>query len=104
MTLKHRVFELLQPRAEDRGFQRACNIFLLGLILANVTAVILETVAAIRTDYGPAFDSFERFSVAVFTVEYILRLWSCTADPRYADPVSGRLRFATSFMPIVDLV
>ena len=104
MTLKRRVFELLDPRAEDRGLERACNIFLLGLILANAIAVTLETVATIREDYGPAFDSFETFSVAVFTVEYVLRLWSCTADARYAGPVSGRLRFATSFMPMVDLV
>jgi voltage-gated potassium channel len=104
VTLKQRVFELLDVRPEDRGFGRALNIGLLGLIVLNVVAVILETVAPIRAAFGPAFKAFETFSVVVFTAEYVARLWSCTVDPRFSRPVRGRLRFATSFMGIVDLV
>ena len=104
MSLKRRVFEILDVRPEDRGFERALNVFLLTLIVANVAAVTLETVASIRAGFGPFFDAFETFSVAVFSVEYLLRLWSCTADPRFSRPVAGRLRFATSFMPLVDLL
>jgi voltage-gated potassium channel len=39
----------------------------------------------------------------VFLAEYLLRLWSCTSDPRLAAPVSGRLRFALSPLSLVDL-
>jgi voltage-gated potassium channel len=42
-------------------------------------------------------------SVALFSVEYLLRLWSCVEDPRYSRPVLGRLRWAVSFMALVDL-
>lgn len=48
MTLKRRVFETLDARPEDRGYERGVNLFLLGLIVANVAAVILETVASVR--------------------------------------------------------
>jgi voltage-gated potassium channel len=104
VSLRRRVYELLDVRPEDRGLERALNVALLALIVANVAAVILETVAAIRAEHASFFDAFETLSVAVFSVEYLLRLWSCTADPRFAGPVTGRLRFATSFLPLVDLV
>ena len=42
--------------------------------------------------------------MAVFTVEYLLRVWSATADPRYAHPVTGRLRFMLTPGALVDLV
>ena len=53
------------------------------LILANVLAVILESVASLSSRYSLLFDGFELFSVLVFTVEYPLRLGSCTADSRF---------------------
>ena len=104
MTVKRRVFSILDARPSDRGYERAVNFVLLGLIVANVVAVILETVAFIRAEFGPAFDAFEKLSLVIFTAEYLLRLWSCTEDPRFSGPITGRLRFATSFMAVVDLM
>ena len=104
MISRRRVFEILDVRPDDRGVERAVNVSLLALIMLNVAAVVLETVDPIQAAFGQAFDVFEAFSVAVFGAEYILRLWSCPADPRYARPIAGRLKFATSFMPLVDLV
>lgn len=104
MTIRQRIFKILDVEADDRGFERFVNVFLLVLILANVAAVILETVQALRAAYGPLFDVFERFSVAIFTVEYVLRLWSCTVKPRYAGAARGRLRFAASPLAIVDML
>jgi hypothetical protein len=53
--------------------------FIMGLIFLNVAAVVLETVDWIYLRYASLFDVFNIFSVAVFTVEYTLRVWSCTA-------------------------
>ena len=49
---------------------------------------------------------FEIFSVAVFTVEYGLRLWTCTENPRWrgAGPLVARLRYAATPMAICDLL
>jgi voltage-gated potassium channel len=86
---------------------QACRIFNAGmliLITANITAVILETEPDIYQRYAPFFHAFDAASVAVFTVEYLLRLWVCTLDPRYSSPIFGRLRFAVSGMALVDLI
>lgn len=83
------------------------------VILANVTAVVVETVptevapgnwVALEKQYPAGFQILELFSLAIFTVEYILRLWSSTVDPRFAGPLRGRLRFAMTPMALVDLL
>lgn len=102
--LQRAVWKALEVEPDDRGFERVLNLFLATLIVANVAAVALETVAELRTAWGAAFHAFELFSTVVFSVEYALRLWSCTTQPRYAAPLAGRLRFVLTPMALVDLV
>lgn len=99
--IKHRVYRLLEPGDADG---RCLDIFIICLIVLNVTAVVLETVEWIGTRFAHLFDAFEIFSVAVFTVEYILRVWSCTVDPRFSDPIWGRMRFMVTPFAVVDLL
>jgi len=83
---------------------RAFDTFIVTLIGLNVVMVILETVDAIAASFGPFLQVFESFSVVVFTVEYVLRLWSCTTDPAYRLPLRGRIRFALSGSALIDLL
>lgn len=103
-TLRSRTFELLELEESRRGFARPLNVALAVLIVLNVAAVALETVASLAGRYAAAFAGFERFSLAVFSLEYLLRLWSCVEDPRYARPVAGRLRYMVTPMALVDLL
>lgn len=103
-TVRRHVYDVLHVQPNDHGFQRAFNITLLALIVLNVLAVIFETVQAIEARYHLAFETFEIFSVSVFTIEYLLRVWSCTVEPKYRHPLWGRLRFVGSFMALVDLI
>lgn len=92
-------------RAEegDRA-SRAFDLFIVTLIGLNVAMVIVETVGPIADAFGGFLNAFESFSVLVFTIEYLLRLWSCTADRNYRAPISGRLRFASTGFALVDLL
>jgi len=98
-----RLFEILEATTGDAA-SRAVSILILALISLNVIAVVLETVGSLSTPYASVFRAFEIVSVAVFTVEYVLRLWSCTTDERFKRSVTGRLRFAFTPMAIVDLL
>jgi len=102
--LRRHVYDVLHVQPNDHGFQRAFNVGLLALIILNVLAVMFETVEAFNAQYRVALDAFEVFSVSVFAVEYLFRLWSCTVEPEYRHPLWGRVRFALSFMALVDLV
>lgn len=99
-SLKDRVFSILEPGDEDSKY---FDPFIMGLIILNVVAVVLETVNWLYVRYAPIFRAFDIFSVAVFTVEYILRVWSCNVDKRFQDPISGRLRFLVTPMALIDL-
>jgi len=82
---------------------RVFPAFITALILLNVLAVILATVEPVAARIGSVLHWFEVLSVAIFSVEYLLRVWSCTAQEQYASPVLGRLRYVVSLMALVDL-
>ena len=65
--------------------------------------MIVGTVKGVREEYGSFLDAFETFSVVIFTAEYLVRVWACTVDPRYAHPFWGRVRYIFSPMALVDL-
>jgi voltage-gated potassium channel len=56
--------------------------------------------------YKNVFEGIEWASVAIFTLEYFLRIWACIEDPivQYRGPVLGRLSYALTFYPIVDVL
>ena len=101
--LKKRLFEILEA-ASDSLSSKIVGTFIMVVIILNVFAFILETVESLSIQYGFFFASFEIFSVAVFTIEYALRLWSCTTDGRFSSPVTGRIRFAKTPLAVVDLI
>jgi len=101
--IKKRVFDVLEARTSDKA-SRFFMIFILALILLNIIAVILETVEGLSNQYSTIFISFEILSVAVFSIEYILRIWSCTVDEKYRGAIKGRIRFALTPMALIDLL
>ncbi len=102
--MRDKLFHILNLDGERRRGARAFEIVILSLIVLNVLAVMAETVEFIEVSYRSFLWDFEVFSVAVFTIEYFARLWSCVANPRYRGPVLGRIQYALSFFALVDLL
>ena len=102
--MKKRLHEILEEAAPGDRASRAFDIFLISLITLNAVALIVGTVEEIHELSPQAFLAIEIVSVAIFTVEYLLRVWSCTENPRYSHPVSGRLRFMVSPVVLIDLL
>lgn len=101
---KSRIFEILEVAPAGDIPSRVFDVFIMTLISLNVIAVILETVKGLSSRYTLFFRTFEVFSISVFTIEYLLRLWTCTADNRLKRPVKGRIRFAMRPLALVDLM
>jgi len=102
--LRRRTHLFISSTKSASGLNRAFNLFIITLILLNVTAMILESIERVRTLVPGWFLGFEYFSVAVFSLEYVLRIWSCVEEPPYSRPVFGRLRFALTPLALVDLL
>jgi voltage-gated potassium channel len=105
-TLRRRTAELLEAHRPDDPVGRSIDLFLIALIIANVTAIILETVPLFRERYATFFVNFEIFSIAVFTVEYLARLWSCVEKPLDDDvsPRKSRWSWMISPLGLIDLL
>ena len=85
---------------------RAVDAFIVALILLNVAAFVAETVPRLAQEYGAWFRTFEFVSVAVFTVEYVLRLWVAVEVPFLSrlPAWKARLTFASRGPQIIDLL
>ena len=85
---------------------RHVDIFLIVLIISNVIAVMLESEPALSEKYKTEFFIFELFSVLIFSIEYVLRVWSCVEDKKYKGMTKrkARFRFAITLNAITDLV
>lgn len=100
------IHTFLEEGQIDSIAGRIIEGLLIGLIIANVAAVALETIASINSQYRGAFLVFERASLLVYSAEYFLRVWSCIEDPRISakGPVRGRLAFVVQPLMVVDFL
>ena len=101
-AIKKRVFAIIS-KAEDGD--RASKIFdwsIMILIALSIISIILESFANIYEKYHPVFQVFEIITVVVFTIEYLLRIW--TADLLFPEAKHPHLKYVFSFMAIIDLL
>lgn len=102
---KARVHSLLHPEiVGETHWDKIINIFIVVLIFLNVLAVMLETIDDLHTKYKVYFEWFDRISVYIFTIEYILRVWSSTHEPKYKGSITGRIKYMLSPAAIIDLL
>lgn len=105
-SLRQRIYQILETGRGDNSWSRAFDIFIVTLILLNVVVFVFETVPAYQAAYGTEFVVFEAVSVAIFSIEYVLRLWTAVEVPflRRLPAWKARLRLATTPALIIDLV
>jgi voltage-gated potassium channel len=102
--IKRRLYEILEVADPNDRASYVFGLFLISLITVNIFTLILGTVESIYSRSPLFFNLFELVTVLIFLAEYLLRLWSCTSDPRFSAPIRGRLRFSLSPLAVVDLI
>lgn len=106
-STKKTVHGLLHPEiVGNKRWDKAINIFIIILIILNVLAVMLETVPTIHDEPHERkfFKVFDLVSVIIFTIEYILRVWSSNHDEKYGHFIKGRIKYMLTPGALIDLV
>ena len=98
------LYELLLDERNKSGKKSFINRFTLLLILLNLFVLLLESAPAIYAPYRDLFFAFDVFSVGVFSIEYLLRLYLAPEDPEFANKSSPRLAYMTSVLGLIDLL
>lgn len=106
VSLRRRVFDVIEdvgPRTLLPGLFAGG---LIVLILINVVAAVFETVPSVVREHRALFNFIENFSLAVFGIEYLVRLWVCVELPRYRGMPAWRARAAYVVTPaaIIDFI
>jgi voltage-gated potassium channel len=96
-----RVYDLI--RDDDVNSKiNYLDIFIVVLIIINVALVVLDTFT-MPANIVKISSYIETFSVFIFTLEYLSRLW--TSDLKYPNksPLISRIKYMFTFMALIDL-
>lgn len=102
--IKEKVAKFFSTKHNRDFASKFFDIFIEILVLFNVVAVILESYDTLYTQFGAFFDIFEIFTVTVFTIEYLLRLW--ISDLNYPRKLKWQAykKFIFSANSLIDLI
>ncbi|MUG32795.1 ion transporter [Psychrobacter sanguinis] len=92
LQFRERVYNIIENESYQTSLSRFFDRFLIVLILLNVSAVIAESVDAWYFPNQALFTAFENFSLVIFSVEYLMRLWAIVERDKDADPTLSHWR------------
>ena len=101
---RQRAFDVLEHGRRRDLTSRILDWILVGLIIANVTGTLAQTLPEVEQTYGDELQLLDRICVLVFAIEYVARLWVAPGQPllHSLSPTRARLRFAGTPMMIID--
>ena len=101
--IKKIVFEVIQPAERGNVASKIFDVFIMLLIFASIASVFIMTFD-VSPEVIKFLNRFEWWVLIVFSVEYLLRIW--TADMLYPElsPWRARLKYVCSGMAIIDLI
>ena len=100
---KRQVFHIISIGDRRDTLSRSFDIFIVAVILLNLFVTFADTFDELARFRG-IFDVVELITIIIFTIEYLLRLW--TAEFLYPDKSywGAKLAFVISFYGIIDLL
>ncbi len=104
MSLKEKVFLVVENDQHQNRYSLAFDRLIIVLICLSIVEIILESFAQLRAQFQGVFGLTELVTTIIFSIEYLLRLW--TADLKYPEISAwrARLKFVCSFAGMVDLL
>lgn len=102
--IKVKTFEIIEKGSNGNQKSRLFEYFIVLLILLNVLSIILESFDKLYFKHYSSFKYFEVFSIVIFTLEYILRIWTAELKFKQSWWLYSKLIFIISPLAIIDLL
>ena len=99
-------YEVLEAPSRRTLGGMAINRFLGALIIASLASTVFATVPHLQAKFGYLFDTIEMLSLAVFSLEYCVRVWIAPEHIpyRHLRSYAARRAFVLSPQGIIDFV
>lgn len=101
--LKQRTYEIIESANDGDTVSKIFDIFIIILIILNLVMVIAETFD-IPEDWKNILNYAETISVIIFTIEYVLRVWTSNLLYPKKSSFKARIKYIFSFMALIDLL
>jgi len=103
-TFRQHVHAIVWPSRFGGQINKFCDLFIIVWVLISVLSVLLETVETVHYILAMEFAVLDSIAVAVFTTEYIMRMYSCVEDPKYQAAYAGRAKYGFTLGALIDLL
>ena len=103
-TFRQKIHALVFPSPYGGMMQNIFEVFIAIWVLLSVLAVILESVHSISYLLNIQFVILDAVAVAIFTIEYCMRIYSCVEEPGYHGAVTGRINQAKNPSTLIDFL
>ena len=109
---RNRIYQILELTDPEDKTSRFVSFAIVGLIIINVLAIVLESIPSFYSAYGEFFFRLEIASCTVFIIEYLLRVWASVEDPVTVQDEFGkqipnskrRINFMLKPLAIIDFL
>jgi voltage-gated potassium channel len=103
--LRYQLYRIVENEAQSTIASQIFDSTIMILIILSVLSIVLESFEYMRVHYQHHFDLFEHLTLAIFTGEYLLRVY--TASYKYEDQPShsaAAWHFVRSGTGIIDFL
>jgi len=102
--MKQKAYRLVEKGSYGSRINVLFDYFIMGLIILNVIAVILESIPTIKATTGNLFRVFEVVSVIIFSLEYLMRIYVSDLTHPSKSRFKSVLKFIFSAYGLIDLL
>ncbi|RLD64564.1 MAG: ion transporter [Bacteroidetes bacterium] len=102
--MKKRIYNLIDRGPHGNKWNLVVDYFIMTLIILSVVSIILESMLDINNKYSVYLEKFNYFTIVVFTIEYLLRLYVSDLSHPSNSRIKSAMRFVFSAYGLVDLL
>ncbi len=103
-TFRQKIHALVYDSAYGGRLKDFFNVFINVWVLISVLAVVMETVASVSYLISIEFVILDTIAVAIFSVEYMMRIYSAVEEPGHRNPLTGRIKQFTNPSTLIDFL
>ena len=103
-SFRQTLHALIWPSEYGGRLHEYFDTFIMVWVVVSVIAVVLESVGSINYILNLEFIILDTIAVAVFTLEYLLRIYTVVESPEHKHAFFGRFKYARSGSALIDLL
>jgi voltage-gated potassium channel Kch len=103
-TFRQKIHALVFESPYGGKLKDFFDLFIGVWVLISVFAVVLETVASVSYLINIEFVILDTIAVAIFTIEFMMRIYAAVEEPGHRNPLTGRVKQFTNPSTFIDFL